>query len=84
MPLRGDSSLECKEARELTRGFLSGGGMLGRRAEWRAHLAACRAARAAGELPPTPAFVLEDPAAAALGPFHDRARAQDDDDEECS
>jgi hypothetical protein len=42
MPLRGDSSLDCKEARELTRGFLSGGGMLERRAEWRAHLAACK------------------------------------------
>jgi hypothetical protein len=42
MPLRGDSSLECKEARELTRGFLSGGGVLERRAEWRAHLAACK------------------------------------------
>jgi len=42
MPLRGDSSLDCEEARELTRGFLSGGGMLDRRAEWRAHLAACQ------------------------------------------
>ncbi|MBK7645549.1 MAG: hypothetical protein IPJ19_21370 [Planctomycetes bacterium] len=42
MPLRGDSTLDCKEARELTRGFLSGGGALDRRAEWRAHLAACR------------------------------------------
>lgn len=42
MPLRGDSSLECKEARELTRAFLSGGGVLERRPEWRAHLAACR------------------------------------------
>ena len=42
MPLRGDSSLECQQARELTRAFLSGGGVLERRAEWRAHLAACR------------------------------------------
>jgi len=42
MPLRGDSTLDCKEARELTRGFLSGGGVLERRAEWRAHLAACK------------------------------------------
>jgi len=43
MPLRGDSSLGCEEARELTRGFLSGGGMLERRTEWRAHIAACGA-----------------------------------------
>jgi hypothetical protein len=42
MPLRGDSTLDCKEARELTRGFLSGGGVLERRAEWRAHLVACK------------------------------------------
>jgi len=42
MPLRGDSSLGCEEARELTRGFLSGGGVLERRAEWRAHIAACK------------------------------------------
>jgi len=42
MPLRGDSSLECTEARELTRAFLSGGGVLGRRADWRAHMAACQ------------------------------------------
>jgi hypothetical protein len=42
MPLRGDSSLECQEAREMTRAFLSGGGALERRAEWRAHLAACK------------------------------------------
>ena len=41
MPLRGDSSLECTEARELTRAFLSGGGVLERRADWRAHMAAC-------------------------------------------
>ena len=43
MPLRGDSSLECTEARELTRAFLSGGGVLERRADWRAHMAACAA-----------------------------------------
>jgi hypothetical protein len=42
MPLRGDSSLECEQARELTRAFLSGGGVLERRAEWRTHIAACR------------------------------------------
>ncbi len=42
MPLRGDSSLECQEARELTRAFLSGGGVLERRADWRAHMAACQ------------------------------------------
>jgi len=34
--------LGCEEARELTRGFLSGGGVLERRAEWRAHIAACK------------------------------------------
>ncbi len=42
MPLRGDSSLECQEARELTRAFLSGGGVLDRRADWRAHMTACK------------------------------------------
>lgn len=52
--------------------------------EWRQHVVGCTAAAAAGERPPTPAFVLEDPAAAALGPYHDRAGAQGDDDEECS
>ncbi len=42
MPQRGDSRLDCREARERTRAFLGRDGALGERAEWRAHLAGCK------------------------------------------